>query len=147
MTITTAALSAGADNGVMPGDDPAAKPSRRRFSAAFKRSILEEYERLTDPGAKGALLRREGLYTSHIVEWRRAREVGALAEPAAQSRRSTASSPQREIERLRRRNERLEEQLARHRQALEVQGKASELLSRLLAESAETGRQPEPRQP
>jgi transposase len=147
VTITTAALSAGDDNGVMPDDDPAAKPIRRRFSAAFKRSILEEYERLTDPGAKGALLRREGLYTSHIVEWRRAREVGALAEPTAQSRRSPASSPQREIQRLRRRNECLEEQLARHRQALEIQGKASELLSRLLAESTETGRQPEPRQP
>ena len=91
----------------------------------------------TDPGAKGALLRREGLYSSHIVEWRRAREVGALAELAPKVRRSKRNAEQAEIERLRRRNERLEDQLAKHKQALEIQGKASELLTRLLAEGTE----------
>ncbi len=71
MTMTTATLTARAHNGVVPNDDPAARPVRRRFTAAYKLAILEEYERLTDPGAKGALMRREGLYSIHIVEWRR----------------------------------------------------------------------------
>jgi len=146
--MTTATLLARAHDGVVPDDDPAARPVRRRFSAAYKLAILEEYEQTTDPGAKGALLRREGLYSSHIVEWRRAREVGALAELAPKVRRSKRSAEQAEIERLRRRNERLEDQLAKHKRALEIQGKASELLSRLLAEGTEeTAQQPERRQP
>ena len=147
MTMTTAASSASADNGVVPDDNPAAKPSRRQFSAAYKLAIVEEYERLTDAGAKGALLRREGLYTSHLVDWRRARDAGALAELASKVRRPRGVPAQHELERLRRRNARLEEQLAKHRQALEVQGKASELLSRLLAVLGALGKQPDPRQP
>ena len=143
MTMTTASLAARAHDGDVADDDPAPKPTRRRFSAAYKLSILEEYEQLVDPGEKGALLRREGLYTSHIVEWRRAREVGALAGLSPKVRRSKRSAEQAEIERLRRRNERLEDQLQRHKQALEIQGKASELLARLLAESTEeTTQQP-----
>ena len=142
MTMTTAALTVRAQDGVMSDGDPAARPARRRFTAAYKLAIVEEYEHLTDPGAKGALLRREGLYSSHIVEWRRARDAGALAELEPKVRRSKRSAEQAEIERLRRRNERLEDQLAKHRQALEIQGKASELLSRLLAEGAgETSQQ------
>jgi transposase-like protein len=81
----TAALVAPHD-GVM-ADDPAARPRRRRFSPEYKLAILAEYDRLTEPGDKGALLRREGLYTSHIVEWRRARDAGALSGLAAQGRR------------------------------------------------------------
>jgi transposase-like protein len=75
---------------------------RRRFNAGYKLAILEEYERLSDPGAKGALLRREGLYSSHIVEWRRAREVGALAGLGPKARRPKASALEKEVERLRR---------------------------------------------
>src|SRR5881227_1422820 len=78
MTMTSAALLARADDGGVGDDDPAAKPTRRRFSAEYKLAILDEYARLTDPGAKGALLRREGLYSSHIVEWRRARDAAAV---------------------------------------------------------------------
>jgi hypothetical protein len=102
-------------------------------------AILDEYERL-DPGAKGALLRREGLYSSHIVEWRRAREVGALRELAPKSRRRR-NATQVELDRANRRIERLEGELAKHRLALQIQGKASELLERLLAESDEQNRQ------
>ncbi len=142
--MTTATLTARAHDGVVTGEDPAGKPTRRRFSAAYKLAILEEYERCSDSGEKGALLRREGLYTSHIVEWRRAKEVGALAGLAPKARRSKRSAEQAEIDRLRRRNEKLEDQLAKHKQALEIQGKASELLARLLAESTEeTAQQPE----
>ncbi|MGI8684144.1 MAG: MerR family transcriptional regulator [Acidimicrobiales bacterium] len=59
-----------------------ARPKRRTFTAAYKLGVLAEYERITEPGAKGALLRREGLHTSHLVAWRRGRETGELA-PAA----------------------------------------------------------------
>jgi transposase len=141
MTMTSAALLARADDGGVGDDDPAAKPTRRRFSAEYKLAILGEYERLTDPGAKGALLRREGLYSSHIVEWRRAREVGALGELAPKARPAKRTPEQVELDRAQRRIERLESDLAKHKLALEIQGKASELLERLLAESNEDRRQ------
>ena len=140
MTMTTSALLTRAhDEGV--GDDPAGKPTRRRFSAEYKLAILEEYGRLTDPGAKGALLRREGLYSSHIVEWRRARDVGALRELRPKQRPAKRSAEQVELDRARRKIERLEDDLVKHRLALQIQGKASELLERLLAESDEEKRQ------
>src|SRR5207247_1843355 len=72
-------------DGDMADHDPA-RPRRRRFSPEYKLAILAEDDRLTEPGDKGALLRREGLYASHIVEWRRAREAGALAGLAGQGR-------------------------------------------------------------
>jgi transposase len=141
MTMTSAALLARADDGVVGDDDLAAKPTRRRFSAEYKLAILDEYERLTDPGAKGALLRREGLYSSHIVEWRRARDVGALRELAPKARPAKRTPELVELDRAQRRIERLESDLAKHKLALEIQGKASELLERLLAESNEDRRQ------
>jgi transposase len=143
MTMTSAALLARAHDGGVGDDDPAAKPTRRRFSAEYKLAVLDEYERLTDPGAKGALLRREGLYSSHIVEWRRARDVGALRELTPKSRPAKRTPEQVELDRARKKIERLENDLAKHKLALEIQGKASELLERLLAESdAETRQQP-----
>ncbi len=141
MTMTSAALLARGDDGGVGDDDPAAKPTRRRFSAEYKLAILDEYERLTDPGAKGALLRREGLYSSHIVEWRRARDVGALRELAPKARPAKRTPGQVELDRAQRRIERLESDLAKHKLALEIQGKASELLERLLAESNKDRRQ------
>jgi transposase len=141
MTMTSAALLARVQDKGVGDDDPAAKPRRRRFTAEYKLAILEEYERLTDPGAKGALLRREGLYSSHLVEWRRARDAGAVKELSPKSRPARRTPEQVENDRLRRRNERLEAELAKHKLALEIQGKASELLERLLAESNEDPRQ------
>jgi len=143
MTMTNASLVARAHNGKVRDDDPAAKPARRRFTTEYKAAIVEEYDGATDPGAKGAILRREGLYTSHIVEWRRAKDAGALAGLAPKHRKKR-SDAEREVERLRKRNARLEVQLANHKQALEIQGKASELLARLLAESADTETQQQP---
>jgi transposase len=143
MTMTSAAVFSRVNDGGVGDDDPAAKPTRRRFSAEYKLAILDEYERLRDPGAKGALLRREGLYSSHVVEWRRAREVGALRELAPKSRPAKRSAEQVELDRARKLIERLENDLAKHKLALEIQGKASELLERLLAESdAENRQQP-----
>lgn len=102
-----------------------------------------EYERCSDSDEKGALLCREGLYSRHIVEWRRTKEVGALDGGVPKLRRSKRSAKQAEIDRLRDRNEKLEDQLQKHKRALESHGKASELLAKLEAESAkETTHQP-----
>ncbi len=141
--MTSAPVTTRAQNGIVPEDNPAARPKRRQFSADYKLAILEEYERITEDGGKGALLRREGLYSSHIVEWQRARDVGALSGLAPKHRKKR-SAAERELDLLRRRNAKLEDQLARHRTALEAQGKASELLAQLLAQSTpETDQQSE----
>jgi transposase-like protein len=104
--------------------------------------MVDEYDRLTEPGAKGAFLRREGLYHSHLIEWRRARDTGALNALAARPSGSPAKSPeQKETERLRRENERLARELAKQKAALEIMGKAHALLE-LLSESADTGTPP-----
>ena len=92
MTMTNASLVERAQNGKVRDDDPAAKPARRRFTDDYKRRILEEYQSQTDPGAKGALLRREGLYSSQMVEWRRAQEAGEISPPALTHRKKRTAS-------------------------------------------------------
>src|SRR5215212_3923598 len=99
MTMTSTPLAPGVHDGAVADYDPAARPRRRAFTAEYKLAILEQYDRLDEPGAKGALLRREGLYSSHIVEWRRAREVGALNALAAQGRKPRKSPEAAEVER------------------------------------------------
>jgi hypothetical protein len=79
-------------------DTTEARPKRRTFTAVYKLGVLAEYERLTEPGAKGALLRREGLHTSHLVAWRRGRETGELAphrRPAPQHSATPPVGPRR----------------------------------------------------
>ena len=127
------------DGAVSPRSE---RPKRRTFSAEYKAKILAEYD-AAEAGEKGALLRREGLYSSHVVEWRRARDAGALGGLAAQPRSGTRSSEQVENEALRRDNERLARELARTRAALEVVGKAHALLE-LLSESAEADTRSKP---
>ena len=104
-------------------------PKRRAFTAAYKARILREYDQAESPGERGALLRREGLYTSHISQWRNSRDTGAengLEErPAGRPARSAESA---EIEKLRTENEKLTAELARTKAALEVVGKAHALL-------------------
>jgi len=118
------------------------RPSRRVFSAEYKARILTEYEAAGTDGTRGAILRREGLYSSHIVDWRRARDAGALAGLGPKARPRGASAEQAAIDRLRRRAERAEAELAKARLVIDIQGKASELLERLLAEGDEDPRQP-----
>ena len=136
MTMTTASLLSRAHDGVVDEPDPAARPRRRSFTAEYKARILDEYDALpVGSSERGALLRREGLYSSHVAEWRKARDVGArdALAPRAKAKRSPE---QVELERLRRRNERLETELARTRLALEITGKAHALLE-LLSESGD----------
>jgi transposase len=126
MTMTTADVAT--DDGVMgPRAD---RPKRRTFTAEYKGEILAEYD-AADRGERGAILRREGLYSSHIIEWRKAAQAGATAglRPATRDRRD------REIEQLRARAEKAEAELGRSRAALDLMGKAHALLE-TLSESA-----------
>ena len=141
MTLTTLTMTRAHDEAM--GDEPSMpdRPRRRSFTAEYKLEILDEYDRCAGDGDKGALLRREGLYTSHIVEWRRARDCGALAGLGKKERPAKNNPLAAELARTRRRAERAEAELAKTRLVVEIQGKASELLGRLLAESDEENRQ------
>ena len=97
---------------------------------------MAEYDGCNTAGEKGALLRREGLYSSHISEWRKASSTGALAGLTGTPRSAKRTPDQVELEKLRRRNERLERELAKTEAALMIMGKAHELLESL-AESTE----------
>lgn len=125
------------------GADPAPKPSRRAFSSAYKLAMVAAYESAPN-GEKGALLRREGLYSSHIIEWTRARDAGLLGKPgrdgssgtpAGAGRPKRKNSEQIELEKLRRQNEKLQADLKKTRMALDIMGKAHALLEEL-SESA-----------
>jgi transposase len=140
MTMPTAVLNGRAhdDVGVPDDVDPGARPRRRVFTAEYKLAILAEYDAAEADGSKGSILRREGLHSSHIVEWRRARDAGALAAmKAASPGRAKRPAAEVELERLRRRNARLEAELAKTRSALDVMGKLHALLEGL-SESAGT---------
>jgi transposase len=135
MTMTTASLLARAHDGVVDDPDPAGRPRRRSFTAEYKERILAEYDALPHGSeGRGGLLRREGLYTSHIAEWRKARDAGAR-EGLAPKPKARRSAEQVELERLRRKTERLEAELERTKTALEITGKVHALLEQL-SESA-----------
>ena len=138
MTMTTASLNRCADAGVVEEKpDPAARARRRTFTAEYKARILDEYDALpVGSEQRGALLRREGLYTSHIAEWRKAREAGARKGLAPKGR-AKRTPEQVELEKLRRRTKRLEAELERTKLALEITGKAHALLE-MLSESADS---------
>jgi transposase-like protein len=135
MTMPTLLMQRAHDDAV--GDDPselADKPRRRSFTAEYKLRIVAEYDGCAGDGDKGALLRREGLYSSHIVEWRRARD-NATAAGLGGPRRVTASPEAAALAKAARRIERLEADLKKHKLALDIAGKAHALLE-MLAESA-----------
>ena len=121
------------DDGVMgPRGD---RPKRRSFTAEYKARILAEYD-AADRGGRGVILRREGLYASHIIEWRKAAQAGASAGLGPSTRNRYDRARDREIEQLRARAERAEAELSRSRAALDLMGKAHALLE-TLSESAE----------
>jgi hypothetical protein len=120
------------------GSDPAPRPQRRTFTSEYKLRIVAEYDAATR-NEKGAVLRRERLYHSHVKEWRAARDAGALeklTDRRTSPARSKKSAVEVENEKLRRHVERLEKELARNKVALDVMGKASALLE-MLSESAD----------
>lgn len=123
--------------GPMPDPEVPERPARRRFSAEFKLRIVEEANAATEPGAVGALLRREGLYSSHLVDWRRQYRLGALSSLARPRGRPKPNPLAAENDRLRRTNARLERRLGTAERIIEIQGKVSELLGIPLAQSGE----------
>ncbi len=118
------------DAGRRPDPEVEPKARRRTFSAAYKLRILTEYEAAPD-GQKGAILRRENLYSAHIVEWRKARQAGALAGLSKPKGRPPVDERDKELEKLRAEKAKLEKELAKARFVIEVQGKVSELLEKL----------------
>jgi transposase len=141
-----ASVQAGATHDMTDPDPEVSERARgpRRYSAAYKARILEEYEGL-DKAAKGALLRREGLYTSLISEWRKQRDRGALQELAKPAGRQPADPRDREMARLRKENQRLASELDKARKVIEVQGKLSALLEQLATDSVTQPQQGETR--
>jgi transposase-like protein len=117
-------------NEQVPDPEVPARARSRRYSASYKAKVLAEYEEL-DKAGKGALLRREGLYTSLISAWRTQRDQGALAALAKPAGRPAADPKDRENARLRNENERLSAELEKARKVIEVQGKLSALLDQL----------------
>jgi transposase len=112
-------------------------PIRRRFTADYKLGILEQADRCTRPGELGALLRREGLYSSSLTSWRRQRRDGTLCGLGPKRRGRKGSDPRDErIKRLERENARLRRQLERAQTVIDVQKKLSEMLGIPLPEEA-----------
>lgn len=114
-------------------DSQVPQPSRRRFTAKYKLSILQEADRCTGAGEVGALLRREGLYSSHLSNWRRLRKKGELAALKEQSRgrKIVETAESRELAKIKRENERLKEKLRQANLIIEAQKKLSQLLETL----------------
>ena len=107
------------------------KPTRRRFTAEYKLHILREAEACTESGSVGALLRREGLYSSHLNTWRRQREEGMLdgLQPKKRGRKASERNPLLpEVEQLRKENERLTQRLKQAELIIDVQKKISQVL-------------------
>ena len=119
-----------------------AKPGRRKFSAEYKRRIIEEADACTEAGQIGALLRREGLYSSNLVNWRRQRAEGALKSLSPKKRGPKPDPLADENAALRRRVERLEAELKRAETIIEVQKKLSDLLG-LSEPSGEKNEEPQ----
>ena len=140
MAITAALPRPGAHPWPMdtiPDPEVPERPTRRRFSAAYKAMILDELDHASVPGAKGSILRREGLYSSHVTDWRRLRALGGF-EALGRPRGPRPAHPLvAENERLRDKVGHLEARLTRAEKVIAVQGNVSALLRELSLESAE----------
>ena len=122
----------------VPDPEVPARARSRTFSAAYKARIVAEYEAL-DKAGKGALLRREGLYSSLVIGWKQQRDIGgreALSRPVG---RPATDPAERENVLLRQENERLRAELDKARRVIEVQGKLSALLGQLATDSPNSG--------
>lgn len=136
---------AASPSGPRSAGSPSPRPSRRSFSADYKLAIVAEYEN-APTGEKGAILRREGLYSSHVIEWTRARDAGALngvTDARRSPKRPKRSADTAEVERLRARNAKLEAELATTRTALDIMGKAHALLEQLSESANDTDEYPD----
>ena len=132
-------------NGKGPSDRPdpevlprSKKANRRTFTAAYKLWVLEEAEKCRElPGGIGRLLRREGLYSSHLTTWRRQQEAGQIAGLTPQKRGPKINPEAEEVSRLRRENARLTRQVEKAELIIEAQKKLSEVLGITLEQENE----------
>lgn len=126
------------DGTVASPDGPrASRPNRRTFTREYKMRILGQYESASSPQERNALLRREGIYSAYLTEWRRERDR-AESGPAPEKKpgRPGKSPAEAENERLRKENEKLAAKLSKTEAALEIMGKVHALLE-ILSESAD----------
>ena len=122
----------------MPDPELVEQAKRRKFTAKYKAEILAKADACTRPGEVGELLRREGLYTSHLTYWRKQRKAGALKELGKQRGRKPADRRDAEIAELTRRLERAEAELAKMKRVVEIQGNVSALLEEMLGTDSAT---------
>ena len=136
-TVMTESSSTGQARGMEDVPDPQVpeRAKRRTYTAKYKRDILAEYDRL-DRQERGALLRREKLYTSVVSAWRDQRDKGALVALARPAGAPPASASEKDAARLRKENQRLEGELDTARQVIAIQGKLSALLDQLSTNSS-----------
>ena len=113
------------------------RPRRRTFSAAAKLRILAETDRAADTGGIAAILRREGLYSSTLTDWRRQRDAGAFAalKPLRRGPKPVVAQPAADLDQLRRENARLRQRLEHAEAIIEVQKKVAALLGMPMATS------------
>lgn len=136
---TTASSPAPVAPSAAPDPEVRAVAKRRRFTAAYKLSVLDEADRCSSAGGIGALLRREGLYSSHLTVWRREREAGALAALGRRrGRKAMLSAEHKRLAALQADNARLQRELEQARTIIEVQKKLCTLLGLPTAASAES---------
>ena len=122
----------------VPDPEVVPRAKRRQFSAKYKLQILDEVDQCDQPGQIGAVLRREGLYSSHLTTWRRQRAAGQL-EGLHPKKRGRKPDPQAaELARLQRENEQLKARLQQAETIIEVQKKLSQMLGLAPAERDET---------
>lgn len=124
--------------GSVPNPEVSSKTPRRRFTAAYKQRILEEADACQEPGEIGALLRREGIYSSYLANWRNQRRQGTLSGSSEKKRgpkSNNNSELQDELERLKRENARLKQQLDKAETIIDVQKKLSTLLGVMMPET------------
>jgi len=116
----------------VPDPELVEQAKRRTFTAKYKAGILAKADACTKPGEVGELLRREGLYTSHLTYWRKQCTDGALKELGKPRGRTPVDRRDQEIAQLKRKLERSEAELAKARRVIEIQGKVSALLEEML---------------
>ena len=117
--------------GIRPDPEVVERPVRRTFTADYKRRVLAEVEAATEPGAVGRILRREGLYSSHLISWRKRRDKAARAalEPNKRGPKASVKNPlQVENVKLKRENTRLQKKLHKAELIIDLQKKVSEIL-------------------
>jgi len=117
------------DGALPPAPSPHAKPKRRSFTAQYKLDVLEMTDRATGPGAIGLILRQEGLYSSHLTEWRRWRDRINRGEPATPKRPDGVGRA--EFEKVQRENARLRKKLEQAQMMIELQKKLNQAMESL----------------